>query len=193
MEKVAVIGLAILTLGFFSCKESSKNEKTLEDIEITNETSQPNSIVKKIDDCEIRQSGFMGLEIGEEIASNPQNLKKDIQENGEGSFSGYTILNKEGEKIGFVFPNAKDSATIGIIEISSPNYTTEKDIKIGSTYEELKNAYPNIETHGSEIEGRTHAIAGNLWLRLDAYFTTYNIDELKIKPNTKIKKILIVE
>lgn len=139
----------------------------------------------------INENSFLGFKIGDKIISESKNLKKNKQENGEGSFWGYEIFNDKGEKVGFIFPKHNDKRVINIIEINSPEYKTKSGIGVGSTYQDLKNKYPNIETHGSEVESRTTSNVEGMYFELDARFNTYEIDESKIKSTTKITKITL--
>lgn len=184
--------LALLALVLFSCKNKDEKHNTNQEKTL----DHPNNIVDldtgRNKPLIITENSFMEFMIGDTINSNSKNLKKEIQQNGEGSFPGYALLDSKGEEIGFIFPKNNNDNIIGIIQISSSEYQTKAGISVGSTYEDLKNKYPNLETHGSEIESRTSSIVGGLSFQLDVYFNTYQIDESKIKPSTRIIKINIL-
>ncbi|MCL7765289.1 hypothetical protein MPF19_17845 [Polaribacter sp. Z014] len=186
MKKIFFLILTIISVIFFSCKEKSIKKQT--DQGTINETEVEEKNNKSLI---ITENSFLGLKIGDSINLKSKNIKKETQENGEGFFPGYVLLDDNGKKIAFIFPKHKTDNIIGRIEISAPNYKTKEGISIGSTYEDLKKYYPNLETHGSEIESRTNSRVGGLSFLLDTYFGTYEIDESKIKPSTKIKRISI--
>lgn len=119
--------------------------------------------------------------------------KKTILETGEGDFTGYEILDSLTKKRD-AFLHVSEDSLINHIEIFSPKYKIIEGIGVNSTYGELINAYPNIETHGSEIEARVHSTIGNIGFRLDVESTYYNIEndnDLVLKPSTKIISVVI--
>lgn len=187
MKKTTILTLILISVFFLSCKEKNIKKQTT----TTTITKQP-VIEKKEKSHIITENSFLGLKIGDTINLASKNIKIATQENGEGSFPGYVLLDNNRNKIAFIFPKHNTKNIIGSIEISSPNYKTKEGISIGSTYEDLKKHYPNIETHGSEIESRTSSRVGGLSFLLNASFNTYKIDASKIKPSTKIKKINIL-
>ncbi|WP_303317327.1 hypothetical protein Q4Q34_01400 [Flavivirga abyssicola] len=195
MKKICPLFIIIALIVLSSCKDTEKEKNTIpvEKIEsdISNNNKSPDVQTRDTNRFIISEDGFMGFKIGGEIDSKSKYLKKSVQKNGEGSFNGYILLNDNGDEIGFIFPKYDNKKIINMIEISSSKYKTKEGISIGSTYQDLKNHYPNIETHGSEIESRTTSKTGNLSFLLDIAFNTYEIDESKIKPLTKIKKITI--
>ncbi|WP_053981930.1 hypothetical protein [Marinagarivorans algicola] len=147
--------------------------------------------VKPTSQVFIENDGILGFKIGATIDVESKNLKKSVQENGEGDFEGYLLLDNSGEEIGFVFADHKHKNIIKMIEINSPKYTTKEGITIGTTYQEFKAMYPHSIAHGSEIEGRTHSQVGNILYQWDVYFGHYNIDQSKIKPSAKIIRMMI--
>ena len=156
MKKIILL-VAII---FISCKEKTPKQESN-----TIKTTKKEVLVN--DKYLIYNNSFLDFKPGDTIPVNSKNIIKDIQKNGEGDFKGYTLLNDAGEKIGFIFPKHDNSQIIQMIEISSSDYKTDKGISIGSTYEELKNKYPTIETHGSEIESRVSSRVGDLSFLLD--------------------------
>ncbi|PQJ80138.1 hypothetical protein [Polaribacter porphyrae] len=133
-----------------------------------------------------------GVKVGDSYKSHSKRLEKIDNKNGKEIFKRFNLLNKDDEKIGFVYINSFDKKSINKIEITSPKYKTDKGIGVGSTFEEVKENYPNSETHGSEIEGRTTLMAGDYHFLLEGvFFNSYQIDESKINPSTKIKMITI--
>lgn len=140
----------------------------------------------------INENSVEGIKIGDTFIDHSDKFKRATQENGEGTFEGYNIMDKNANVIGFAFADKSDKSKIVMIEITSSKYKTNEGIAVGSTFGEVKEAYPNSETYGSEIESRTSVKAGNYYFLLENIaFNTYKVDESKIKPSTKIKIITI--
>jgi hypothetical protein len=132
------------------------------------------------------------VKIGDSYTSHKKKLKETQQKNRTIFFRVFDLYNNEKEKIAFVYIDPFDKKSINTIEIISPHYKTEKGIGVGNTFFELKKNYPNSETHGSEIAGRTIVMAGDYHFLLEnTIFSSYNVDESKIHPSTKIKKIIL--
>ena len=143
----------------------------------------------------ISQTALSQYKIDSDISKYPIGpfFKKAILETGEGEFNGYEILDSLTKKRD-AFLHVSDDSLINHIEIFSPKYKIIEGIGVNSTYGELINAYPNIETHGSEIEARVHSTIGNISFRLDVESTYYNIEDdndLVLKPSTKIIGVVI--
>lgn len=134
---------------------------------------------------------FRGIQIGDLIADHQEYVQKTKLKTGEGTFDVFEIKDFDNNPAGYLVPDPKDKLLVGDITVNSPKAQTAKGIKIGSTFQDLQKAFPEIEVHGSEIEGRTHATANNLSYRLDAANFTYKIDAAKIPPTTKITEITI--
>ncbi|UZO80040.1 hypothetical protein NBT05_13920 [Aquimarina sp. ERC-38] len=198
MKSIAILILLLTLTVFYSCKETQKQpeKEGTEVIEPKISTDAVDNLKdSKIDTTEkttITQNGFYGFKIGDKINLKSKNLQESVRKNGEGSFLGFDLMDDKGEKIGFILSEPDNQEIIKVIEISSSKYKTNKGIGIGSTYQELKNQYPDIETHGSEIESRTTSKVGNLYFQLDTAFNTYEIDESKIKPSTLITSIFLL-
>lgn len=198
MRKIISTSFIIGILGIISCNQENKAPETQTTSDSTTIATVPAEDPKKDlpnEELEnkylLTEEGLTNIKIGDLVKQHEQHLKKAVQENGEGSFPGYDLLDDNQEKIGFVFSKDdnntyKEGDLIGYIEIYSPLYKTKEGIGVNSTFADVKKAYPNAETHGSEIEGRTSSSIGGLSFRLDTYMSTYEIDESKIKPSTKI-------
>lgn len=147
------------------------------------------------EDKMIMQNGLSQYKMGSDISKYPTGpfFKKSILENGEGDFDGYEILDSLTNKRD-AFLHVSENNIINHIEIFSPKYKIREGIGVNSTYGDLINAYPNIKTHGSEIESRVHSIVGNIGFQLDVYSPHYNLDndkDLIINSSTKIIAIII--
>ena len=143
----------------------------------------------------ISQTALSQYKIDSDISKYPIGpfFKKAILETGEGEFTGYEILDSLTKKRD-AFLHVSEDSLINHIEIFSPKYKIIEGIGVNSTYGELINAYPNIETHGSEVEARVHSTIGNISFRLDVESTYYNIEDdndLVLKPSTKIIGVVI--
>lgn len=180
--------ILLIITSFFSCKQTSdenrnarpdENVETLDSINLLNE----NYI--------IRPYGILNIKIGDSFDGHENNLKPHLLKTGEGNFQAYKIYTTRGTEVGFAIPSPNDKFKIGSIEVNNAEFKTLKGIGVGSTYDELKRAYPNIQTHGSEVESRTISYIDGLSFILDAYFNTYDIDKKLIRPNTKIKSVII--
>ena len=138
----------------------------------------------------ISETSFEGISPSDEISKHEPSLEKEVLKTGEGNFDIYRIKNKEGS-LAYLMPDPRDEALVGNIIIDSPKAKTKDGFQVGSTLADLTKKYPNLEIHGSEIEGRTYANIGNLSYRLDAANWSYEIDKSKISPNSKILEIII--
>lgn len=134
------------------------------------------------------------VKVGDSYKTHKRKLKKSEIENKESLFRTFDLYNREKEKIALVYIDSDSKKTIHSIEIISPKYKTEKGIGVGSTFKDIKKTYPNSETHGCEINGRTVVMVGDyLFLLEDTFFNSYTVDESKIHPSTRIKMITLRE
>jgi hypothetical protein len=139
----------------------------------------------------ITSTGFRGIQVGDAISKHGAYTKKTKMKTGEGSFDVYEIKDFENNPAGYFMPDSKNKLLVGDITVESPKASTDKGLKIGSTFKDLLKAYPNVEVHGSEIESRTYATADKLRYRLDVANNTYDVDKAKIPAATKITEIVI--
>ena len=134
---------------------------------------------------------FRGIRVGDPIVDHTEYIKKTQLKNGEGNFEVYEIMDFDNNPAGYLMADPKNAKVVGDITVHSPKAATAKGIKPGSTFADLLKVFPEIEVHGSEIEGRTHATANNLSYRLDMPNYSYKIDRAKIPATTKITEITI--
>jgi hypothetical protein len=134
---------------------------------------------------------FRGIRVGDAIADHKEYLQKTTLKTGEGSFEAYEIKDFENNPAGYLLPDPKNTRLVGDITVQSPKARTAKGIKIGDTFKDLLAVFPEIEVHGSEIEGHTFATAHNLSYRLDVANFSYEIDWAKTPPTTKIMEIIV--
>lgn len=185
-----IFRLSLVLFIFTGCKQRTETIQSQEEISETSDNEVSTEGNESVDFLSIRPDGVLNVSLGDRL-DQFENLNKTIQQSGEGSFTVYEIYDPNGNNIGFARPSRSNPNEIGSIEITSSNFKTDKGIGVGSTFQDLKNAYPNSETHGSEIESRTTSSVGGLSFLLDAYFNTFSIDETLIDKNTKVKRVII--
>lgn len=139
----------------------------------------------------IDNDAFRGITVGDKISMHTDYIQKEQLRNGEGTFEVYQIKDFNNNPAGYFLPDPKDESRVGDIIVETPKASTAEGIKVSSTFEALSKALPNIEVHGSEIEGRTYANYGNLSYRLDIPNFSYEVDVNKISSTTKVIEILI--
>ncbi|MGB3464780.1 MAG: hypothetical protein WBA74_05910 [Cyclobacteriaceae bacterium] len=178
-------------MSFYACDSEKKPTRDYENIGTTKEKSDV--VYDETDNYVIGQDSFMDMKLGSAIDTDSKYLKKEVKTTDEETYNGYALFDDNGKKIGFIYPRFNDDTLIERIEITSPEYRTTKGINVGSTFRELENAYPNIKTNGSAADGKTTSATGNYRFILDATFNNYEIDVSDVRPDTKIKKIIISE
>ncbi|MGH1339064.1 MAG: hypothetical protein ACRBFS_23305 [Aureispira sp.] len=139
----------------------------------------------------IENNTFYGLSLGMSISAQAARLEKGVLSDGESDFEVYYIKGEEGEELGYIMPDLRDESLIGSIIITTAKAITTDGLALGSTFKDLQTQTPNIQVHGSEIEGRTHAIRGNELFLLDLYEVATELEENNIDPTTVIKAITI--
>lgn len=147
----------------------------------------------------LAESEFQGVKVGTPLAALEQKfgkkLYKAVMKTGEGDFEYYSLRNETGQEIAQFF--LTDDKRVRMIETTSPLWKTTKGIHVGSTLSKLRDAYPYLEIHGSEIESRTSASSpATKWtFRIDASFGSYELSPKElasISPETKIRAIFLL-
>ena len=146
----------------------------------------------------ITENGFIMegtlFEIGGLIKES-KNVLKTVIQTGEGDFNCFEILSDSGEKMARIYcledlyqNKMIEPYTISSIEIISTKFKTSMGFGVGSIYRDLKEAFPILETHGSEIESRTYSSyrTSRISYRLNIEFNSYYIDESLIDPSCKV-------
>lgn len=146
---------------------------------------------KKTTSLLIKENSFQGISPGDKITSHSSKLEKNTLKNGEGEFVSYQIKDNKLGTVGYLLPDPNDATLVGNITVESDEAKTKKGIRIGSTFGELMKKYPKAKVHGSEIEGRTYAKAGDLSFRLNTSFYSYDVDITKVSKSTEVIEILI--
>jgi hypothetical protein len=178
-----VVGDVVSFKGIPSVSGNAKSLMVKEIINITTSSTDTQMLISP--------SSFRGIKVGDAISKHGDYVKKTKIKTGEGSFVAYEIRDFENNPAGYFYPDTKNKLLVGDITVESPKASTEKGIKVGSTFQELLKAYPKIEVHGSEIESRTYATADKLTYRLDVANNTYEVDKSKIPASTKVTEIMI--
>lgn len=140
----------------------------------------------------ISETSFRGIITGDAIAKHGDYVQKGELKTGEGDFEVYYIKDFNNNPAGYFLPDPNDESVVGEIVVQALHASTKEGVKMGSTFAELKAAYPSMEVHGSEIEGRTYARVGQLAFRLDIPMFTYDVDVAKIPEETKVMEIMIM-
>jgi len=160
--------------------------------------STPTLKVEKIDAVStgktqllIAPNAFRGITVGDKIAMHADYIQKEQLKTGEGTFEVYQIKDFNNNPAGYLMADPNDGSLVGDITVETPMAATAKDISVGSTLADLQATIPNIEVHGSEIEGRTYADANNISYRLDSPNFSYDVDVSKIPASTKILQIIV--
>jgi len=155
-------------------------------------------MVKKIIEVEtartfltIDNNAFRGITVGDKIADHTDYIQKEQLRTGEGTFEVYRIKDFNNNPAGYFMPDPKDESRVGDITVETQMASTAEGIKVNSTFQALSKALPNLEVHGSEIEGRTYATDNNLSYRLDVANFSYEVDIANIPAATKIMEIVI--
>ena len=139
----------------------------------------------------ISQKSFQGISPGDLISSHLNALEKGNLRNGEGTFEVFYIKNKKFGKVGYLLNDPNNESLVGNIIIEFKGARTERGIHVGSSFEKLLKKYPELNVHGSEIEGRTYARSDNLSFRLNSNNFTYEVEKDKISKEVKIMEIII--
>ena len=182
-----VIGILFVVMLSLYCNNTIKPNTTENDLK---------SLENDVSISEIPESTFepdrLDIEItpGLPIKDYPEYLKESELKNGEGTFKVFTI-EKNGESIGYTFPDPNDDSKTGEIVITSKTFKTAKGIQIGTTYNELKDKLDNFEVHGSEIESRTYVTNGAVSYQLDFPSNQYNLDKNSVFENAKVVQIIL--
>lgn len=118
-------------------------------------------------------------------------LEKGVLKNGEGDFEVWYIKQTDGEQLGYLMEHPFQKGRVGRIFITSKEIVTEEGLHVGSTWADLLKVHPDIEVHGSEIEGRTAATFGSYRYQLDSRSYEYEIERSSILPQAKVELIWI--
>lgn len=139
----------------------------------------------------IAEDSFRGIKVGDKIDRHSNYAEKGQIKNGEGTFEVYKIKDYNNNPAGYFMADPKDKTLVGDITIQTMMAATKEGVKIGDTFTTLTQKIPNVEVHGSEVEGRTYANYKNLSYRLNVPNFTYDVDVAKIPATAKVLEIMI--
>ena len=180
-----VLMIYLLFVGFQNCGDSASTEQ-----DESQQTEQPQAVKaeQEANPFLVTTNSFYGLTIGGKIGD----LEKSVLETGEGSFDIFLIKDENGEELGYVDANYEDESLIGGITISTKKAVTEDGVKIGMSYADFNEKFPDAELHGSEIEGYTSTnVNKNVYYELSDRHWEYELDKNKIAEGTTIVAITV--
>lgn len=178
--------LAILFVAACSPKESTDTQESAPVAEA------PQEVEKVRTQLTITPTSFRGITIGDKIASHSDYAVKDLLKNGEGDFDIYTIKDFNNNPAGYIMSDPRDESLVGTITITTQMAATAKGVKVGMTWSQLQNVFPDVEVHGSEIEGRTYASSNGINCLLNVPNFSYDVDVAKIPAEAKVVEILVM-
>ena len=137
----------------------------------------------------ISEADFNGLKSGLPFTELGDQIEPGVVEMGEGDFEVHFIPGPDGQPIGYILPHPWDESLTGTMVFRSSQVKTSAGVGVGDTYGDLLRTMPDIEVHGSEIEGYTYAEADGIGYRLDSYNWVYDLTGIEIDPATQILEV----
>lgn len=184
--KVFMLCLAIA--GFQSCGDGASTEQEV--TQQTQQTQEPQQVQaeQEVNPYLVTTNSFYGFTIGEKFGD----LEKFVMQTGEGDFDVFLIKDENGEQIGHIDPYYKDESLVGGITITTEKAITEDGVKIGMSYADFNEKFPDAELHGSEIEGYTSTnVNKNVYYELSDRHWEYDLDKSKISKDATIVGITV--
>jgi hypothetical protein len=198
IRNLKLCAFIIVFTSLFSCgsgqtKEVESTEVTEEIIEEMTEVTEEIAEEKAQETNEliIYQKSFLDLSPDTKITDYKGTLEKGLLQTGEGDFDMFNVKDDKGNIVAYFVPFGEKEDKVGSISVTSELAKTEDGIKIGDTFGTLLEKYPNLEVFGSEIEGYTQAVVGNLGYKLDEQHYNYELKVSEVKKDTKIIEITI--
>lgn len=141
----------------------------------------------------ISDNSFRGITVGDNISSYAKSdyVQLETLKTGEGDFTVYAIKDFNNNPAGYFMSDPNDESRVGDIIVQTRMAQTAEGIHVDSTLGDLRMRFPDIEVHGSEIEGRTYAHHNTLSYRLEVVSFSYEVDAAKIPADTKVTEIII--
>lgn len=178
--------------GLFACGSSSQTTEVESTEQTTEEVTEVKEETKKEgSDLTIYQKSFLGLSPDTKITDYKGTLEKGLLQTGEGDFPIFNVKNDKGNTVAYFVPFGEKEDKVGSISVTSDQAKTEDGIKIGDTFGTLLQKYPDLKVFGSEIEGYTEAVVGNLGYKLDEQHYNYELKVSEVKKETEIIEITI--
>lgn len=183
--------LIIVFIIFFSCGSNQTKEAESTEVEVITTETEVKEEPKKETDLIIYQKSFMGLSPDTKITDYKGVLEKSLLQTGEGDFDILNMKDAKGNVVAYFLPFGEKEDKVSSITVTSELAKTEDGIKIGDTFGTLLEKYPNLQVFGSEIEGYTQAVVGNLGYALDEQHYNYELKVSEVKKETQIIEIIV--
>ncbi len=197
--------IILLTISLITACKTEKKSQPINDKSIAIDTIIPPKSIEKtynstkfeeeeeiMDEMEfmppIENNSYFGVVVGNQIKDYQNVLQPGELETGEGVFDVHYII-RNVDTLGYAF--GKDS--IESIHVWDSRGSTNKGVRIGTTFGELKDILKEPKVHGSEIEARVHVFNENHMYRLDYYSMEYNLDYSVIPDTVVVKEIIIMK
>lgn len=184
--KVLMFCLAII--GFQSCGDSASTEQ--DESQQAEQAQQPQQVEaeQEVNPFLVTTNSFYGFTIGEKFGD----LEKFLMQTGEGDFDVFLIKDENGEQLGHINPDYRDESLVGGFAITTKKAITEDGVRIGMTYAEFNEKFPDAELHGSEIEGYTSTnVNKHVYYELSDRHWEYELDKSKISKDATIVGITV--
>ena len=141
----------------------------------------------------IRPGNAFGIEIGMPVAMLDSNrFTKGVLQTGEGDFDVYWVEgDNHDNSLGYVLPMdfVDQGELVHMMVVLSPKHKTVEFMGVGHTLAELRQAYPTLSVHGSEIEGYVFASAPNYDFKLDMHDMRSDIPLEELDPEVKVTEV----
>lgn len=180
-------------LFFSSCNETNTTTEAVTKTENIDNKVEEKTIQEEEKEVPliIFQNSILSMSPRHPIKEYEAVIEKDLLETGEGNFEIFNLKDAKNNVVAYFLPDPNDNSLIGEIYVTSPEAQTEDGIKIGQTFGDLLDKHPDLEVHGSEIEGQTFANYGNLSFKIDEPHSTYDLDINAVSKEAKIIEIVI--
>jgi hypothetical protein len=183
-----------LSIFYLSCNSQRDGEDETQKEILTIAEEEVEEMAPEEEAIFLEKDGFGEFTVGasiEELASAGK-LKKDLLQTGEGDFDIWTIQEEDFGEVGYVMEDYQQAGRIGSLHITAEAIRTVHGLGVGSTWEELKKKFSSATAHGSEIEGYTSVEADGFVFELDVRHWSYDIDQSKIDPKTKVTALIVM-
>jgi hypothetical protein len=145
--------------------------------------------------CTLSRESLLGFQIGDTIDVKVKKYKFKLTpekyKTGDGEFDIYTYKTPSGEILR-IFPLKKGGVEkVHLLEYTGAMCQTSKGVGVSSTLSALLKAYPDLEVHGSEVEGRTMAKGGEWYFLLGTNVFTPNVDIKTLNQDIRVTAVVL--
>jgi len=134
---------------------------------------------------------FLGMTPGGSLDDYIDGLRTGQIRTGEGEFDVLFIDAAEGDELGYVYTPDKTEPIIEQITITSPKVVTEKGVRVGLSFDELKQRLGPVEVYASEIESRVYATKDGITYRLNINGTPGKTTAADIGDDVEVMQIIL--